>query len=209
MKFLTEELQFPDVTEASEDGIVAIGGDLSVARLLLAYRSGIFPWFESDEPILWWSPDPRFVLFPKQLKISKSMRKVLRDINFKVTINKNFNAVITSCAKTKRQGQTGTWITDSMVAAFNELHKMGYAKSIEVWQKSELVGGFYGIDLGNGIFTGESMFTKVSNASKLAFISFVKHTNYKLIDCQVYTKHLSSLGAENISRHEFLKLLKG
>lgn len=209
MKFLTEDLWFPDVENASEDGILAIGGDLSVARLLLAYRSGIFPWFESDEPILWWSPDPRFVLFPEKLKVSKSMRQVLRNKDFKVTINKDFKSVITACAEAKRQGQTGTWITENMIKAFTELHKMGYAKSVEVWSGTELIGGFYGIDLGNGIFTGESMFAKQSNASKVAFISFIQNTDYKLIDCQVFTNHLASLGAEELPRDTFLKLLKG
>ncbi|MGC6431913.1 MAG: leucyl/phenylalanyl-tRNA--protein transferase [Jejuia sp.] len=208
MKFLTEDLWFPDVSEASEEGIVAIGGDLSVARLLLAYRSGIFPWFESDEPILWWSPDPRFVLFPDKLKVSKSMKQVLRNKDYTVTINKAFNDVIVACAQAKRIGQQGTWITDKMVTAYIELHQLGYAKSVEVWDKEVLIGGLYGIDLGNGVFTGESMFSKKSNASKVAFITFIQNTNYNLIDCQVYTNHLKSLGAEDISRDEFLKVFK-
>ncbi|SEP93168.1 leucyl/phenylalanyl-tRNA--protein transferase [Hyunsoonleella jejuensis] len=209
MKFLTEDLWFPNVSEASEDGILAIGGDLSVARLLLAYRSGIFPWFETDEPILWWSPDPRFVLFPKKLKVSKSMRQVLRNKNYTVTVNKAFVDVIKACAKAKRGGQTGTWITQNMINAFTELHNLGYAKSVEVWKSDDLVGGLYGIDLGNGIFTGESMFATESNASKVGFITFVQNTDYKLIDCQVFTNHLASLGAEEISRDAFLKFLKG
>ena len=209
MKFLDETLWFPDLTEASEEGILAIGGDLSVARLLLAYRSGIFPWFETDEPILWWSPDPRFVLFPKKLKVSKSMRQLLRKGTFKVTINTAFEAVILACAKVKRLGQQGTWITNSMVAAFTALHKLGYATSIEVWKEERLVGGFYGVDLGNGIFTGESMFAKESNASKVGFITFIQNSNYKLIDCQVHTNHLESLGAEEISRDAFMRSFKG
>lgn len=209
VKYLTEDLWFPGVSEASEEGIVAIGGDLSVARLILAYRSGIFPWFEHDEPILWWSPDPRFVLFPKKLKVSKSMRQVLRNKNFTVTVNKAFRDVISSCAEAKRSGQQGTWITENMITAFTDLHDMGYAKSVEVWDGNTLVGGLYGVDLGNGIFTGESMFAKESNASKVAFISFIQNTDYKLIDCQVYTNHLASLGAEDIPRDTFLKLLKG
>jgi len=209
VKFLTEDLWFPSVSEASEEGIVAIGGDLSVARLILAYRSGIFPWFEHDEPILWWSPDPRFVLFPKKLKVSKSMRQVLRNKNFTVTVNKAFKDVISSCAEAKRSGQQGTWITENMITAFTDLHDMGYAKSVEVWDGNTLVGGLYGVDLGNGIFTGESMFAKESNASKVAFISFIQNTDYKLIDCQVYTNHLASLGAEDIPRDTFLKLLRG
>lgn len=209
MKFLTEDLWFPDVSKASEDGILAIGGDLSVARLLLAYRSGIFPWFDTDEPILWWSPDPRFVLFPEKLKVSKSMRQVLRNKNYTVTVNKAFVNVIKACAEAKRNGQKGTWITQNMIIAFTELHNLGYAKSVEVWNGDELVGGLYGVDLGNGIFTGESMFAKESNASKVAFITFIQNTDYKLIDCQVYTNHLASLGAEEISRNEFLKFIKG
>ncbi len=209
MKFLTEDLWFPDVSKASEDGILAIGGDLSVARLLLAYRSGIFPWFDSDEPIFWWSPDPRFVLFPEKLKVSKSMRQVLRNKDYTVTINKAFVDVIKACAEAKRGGQEGTWITESMIIAFTELHNLGYAKSVEVWNGEELVGGLYGVDLGNGIFTGESMFAKESNASKIAFISFIQNTDYKLIDCQVYTNHLASLGAEEMPRDKFIQLLKG
>lgn len=209
MKFLTEELWFPDITEASEDGILAIGGDLSVARLLLAYRNGIFPWFESDEPILWWSPDPRFVLFPEKLKVSKSMRQVLRNKNYNVTVNTAFVEVIKACAEAKRSGQQGTWITQNMIMAFTELYNLGYAKSVEVWRDNDLIGGLYGIDLGNGIFTGESMFSKESNASKIGFITFIQNTNYKLIDCQVFTNHLSSLGAEEMPRDTFLKLLKG
>lgn len=209
MKFLTEDLWFPDVSTASEDGILAIGGDLSVARLLLAYRSGIFPWFDSDEPILWWSPDPRFVLFPEKLKVSKSMRQTLRNKDYTVTINKAFVEVIKACAEAKRGGQDGTWITDNMITAFTELHSLGYAKSVEVWDNEELIGGLYGVDLGNGIFTGESMFAKASNASKVGFITFIQNTDYKLIDCQIYTNHLSSLGAEEISRNDFLKVLHG
>ncbi|GGD22304.1 leucyl/phenylalanyl-tRNA--protein transferase [Hyunsoonleella pacifica] len=209
MKFLTEALWFPDISEASEEGILAIGGDLSVARLLLAYRSGIFPWFESDEPILWWSPDPRFVLFPKKLKVSKSMRKVLRNKDYTVTVNNAFVDVIKACAEAKRSGQQGTWITNNMIDAYTEMHNLGYAKSIEVWNSSNLVGGLYGIDLGNGIFTGESMFAKESNASKVGFISFIQNTDYKLIDCQVFTNHLASLGAEEMPRDKFLKVLKG
>jgi leucyl/phenylalanyl-tRNA--protein transferase len=209
VKFLTENLWFPDVSTASEDGILAIGGDLSVARLLLAYRSGIFPWFDTDEPILWWSPDPRFVLFPEKLKVSKSMRQTLRNKDYTVTINKAFVEVIKACAEAKRGGQDGTWITDNMITAFTELHSLGYAKSVEVWDNEELIGGLYGVVLGNGIFTGESMFAKASNASKVGFITFIQNTDYKLIDCQIYTNHLSSLGAEEISRNDFLKVLHG
>ncbi|WP_452229221.1 MULTISPECIES: leucyl/phenylalanyl-tRNA--protein transferase [unclassified Lacinutrix] len=208
MQYLTSKIEFPNVQEADEEGLLAIGGDLSVERLLLAYKSGIFPWFNEGDPVLWWSPDPRFVLFPEKLKVSKSMKQVLRKSDFTVTINQDFLSVIKACSIAKREGQSGTWITDSMVQAYLKLHELGYAKSVEVWQNEELVGGLYGLDLNNGIFCGESMFAKVSNASKVAFISFIQNTNYKLIDCQVYTNHLQSLGAEDISREDFLFFLK-
>jgi len=207
MEFLNSDNAFPDVTKASEDGLLAIGGDLSAKRLLNAYQNGIFPWFEDDNTILWWSPDPRFVLFPKDLKVSKSMKQVIRYTDFVVTVNKDFNAVIAACAAAKRPGQDDTWITNGMIEAYTNLHQLGYAKSIEVWLDNTLVGGLYGVDLGNGVFCGESMFTKVSNASKVGFISFIQNTNYKLIDCQVYTNHLESLGAIDISRDQFLKYL--
>lgn len=202
MHHLTKNILFPNVNEANKDGLLAVGGDLSVERLLLAYKSGIFPWFETNEPILWWSPDPRFVLFPEKLKVSKSMKQVLRNSSFKVTINKAFDEVIYQCSIIKRNGQSGTWISKSMINAYTKLHELGYAKSVEVWKNDNLVAGFYGIDLGN-IFCGESMFTKVDNASKAGFISFVQNSNYKLIDCQVYTQHLESLGAEDIPRLNF------
>lgn len=208
MHYLTDELWFPPVEMASPEGLLAVGGDLSVERLLLAYKLGVFPWFENDEPILWWSPNPRFVLFPDKLKVSKSMKQVLRNTDYKVTVNKAFKAVITECAEIKRNGQTDTWITDSMIEAYTALHNLGYAKSVEVWQDKTLVGGFYGVDLNNGVFCGESMFATESNASKAGFITFIQNTNYKLIDCQVYTNHLESLGAEEIPRDVFLKYLK-
>lgn len=207
MILLTDDLTFPNHELASLEGILAVGGDLSVERLLLAYKGGIFPWFEADEPILWWSPDPRFVLFPEELKVSKSMKQVLRNSDFVVTVNTAFADVIDACSKIKRDGQAGTWITDSMRNAYIELHEMGYATSVEVWQNETLVGGLYGVDLGNGVFCGESMFAKVSNASKVGFITFIQNTNYKLIDCQVYTNHLESLGAQDIPRDEFLSYL--
>ncbi|WP_158845946.1 leucyl/phenylalanyl-tRNA--protein transferase [Algibacter sp. L1A34] len=207
MYYLNENIQFPDVSEASPEGVLAIGGDLSVERLILAYKSGIFPWFDDAEPIVWWSPDPRFVLFPEKLKVSKSMRQVLRNSDFVVTVNKDFRTVITECSKMKRDGQAGTWITEHMIDAYVELHEQGFAKSVEVWQNDTLVAGLYGVDLGNGVFCGESMFTKVSNASKVGFITFIQNTNYKLIDCQVYTNHLESLGAEDIDRETFLDYL--
>jgi leucyl/phenylalanyl-tRNA--protein transferase len=198
---------FPDVSLASKEGIVAIGGDLSPERLLLAYKSGIFPWFDDEEPLVWWSPDPRFVLFPKHLKVSKSMKQVLSNSDFEITINKDFETVINHCSRIKRDGQKGTWITQNMKEAYTKLHELGYATSVEVWLDKELVGGLYGIDLNNGVFCGESMFSLVSNASKVGFITFIQNSNYNLIDCQVYTNHLESLGAQDISREAFLKYL--
>lgn len=207
MHLLSQKIAFPDVSEATFEGLLAVGGDLSSERLIHAYSKGIFPWFEDDEPLLWWSPDPRFVLFPENLKISKSMKQILRKNMFEVTVNKDFKSVIEHCSIAKREGQDGTWITDQMTKAYTKLHQLGYAKSVEVWQKNELVGGLYGVDLGNKVFCGESMFTKVSNASKVGFITFVQNSNYKLIDCQVHTKHLESLGAGSIPRTEFLRFL--
>ena len=207
MVLLSDKLEFPEVSLATSEGLLAVGGDLSLDRLILAYRSGIFPWFDDDEVILWWSPDPRFVLFPEKLKVSKSMRQVLRNQDFTVTINKDFKTVIAECSKAKRSGQAGTWITEDMIKAYTELHFLGYATSVEVWQNDALVGGLYGVDLGNGVFCGESMFAKVSNASKVAFIAFIQNTNYNLIDCQVHTNHLESLGAEEIKRDFFLTYL--
>ena len=209
MSFLTKELYFPPVEETSSEGILAVGGDLSSERLLLAYRSGIFPWFEEDEPILWWSPEERMVLFFDDLKISKSMRNVLKKGEFNVTFNKDFKAVITNCQQVKRVGQNGTWITDDMISAYCKLHELGFAKSVEVWKNNELVGGLYGIDLGD-VFCGESMFSKVSNASKVAFITLAQKldkANYKLIDCQVHNSHLESLGCVEIDREEFMAIL--
>jgi leucyl/phenylalanyl-tRNA--protein transferase len=208
MKYLSQNTPFPEVSEASPEGLLAIGGGLSTSRLIEAYEKGIFPWFGDEEPILWWSPDPRFVLFPDKLKVSKSMRQVLRNKDFAVTLNRDFEAVIAECAKAERKGQDSTWITIGIQDAYVNLHKLGYAKSVEVWRDDELVGGLYGVDLNNGVFCGESMFAKEANASKVAFISFVQKTNYKLIDCQVHTNHLESLGAEKISRELFLRYLK-
>lgn len=208
MYFLNDKIEFPQVSEASSDGLLAIGGDLSSERLLHAYKHGIFPWFEDEEPLLWWSPDPRFVIFPEELKVSKSMKQLLRKNKFTTTINQDFRAVITNCSDAYREGQDGTWITENMIEAYVKLHELGYAKSVEVWENSELVGGLYGIDLGNKVFCGESMFTKVSNASKYGFIQFVQNSNYKLIDCQLHTNHLESLGGKYISRNKFLKHLQ-
>lgn len=210
MFILSKDLVFPPVHLADKDGLLAIGGDLSLERLLLAYKSGIFPWYNPGEPIIWYSPNLRMVLFPKDLNISKSMKQIIRKNEFKITFNQNFKAVISNCKTIKRDGQGGTWITDEMQDAYIKLHDKGIAKSVEVWLENELVGGLYGIDLGT-VFCGESMFSKISNTSKLAFIYLVQKLEkekYKLIDCQVYNPHLESLGADEISREEFLKFLK-
>ena len=210
MYFLTKDLFFPPVQEASPEGILAYGGDLSPERLLLAYENGIFPWFEGYQPILWWSPNPRMVLYLEELIVSKSMRNVLNRKTFEITFNQNFRAVISNCQKIKRDGQYGTWITNDMIEAYCKLHKLGIAKSVEVWQDGILVGGLYGIDLGH-VFCGESMFSKVSNASKIAFISLVaqlKREGYRLLDCQVYNDHLASLGCREIEREVFMGILK-
>ena len=210
MYFLSKELYFPPVSAANPDGILAIGGDLAPERLQLAYKSGIFPWFEEGEAIFWWSPNPRMVLFLDELVVSKSMRNILNRNISKVTFNQNFREVISNCQKIKRDGQNGTWITTNMIEAYCKLHEMGIAKSVEVWQNEDLVGGLYGIDLGH-IFCGESMFSKVSNASKVAFIALanqLKAANYIILDCQVHNEHLESLGCREIEREDFMKILK-
>ena len=206
---LDKDLIFPPGHLAEPDGLLAVGGDLSPERLLLAYPNGIFPWYEGQH-ILWWCPDPRFVLFPDELKISKSMHQLLKKNAFDFTVNKAFDTVIENCKTVFRPGQQGTWITDSVKEAFIKMHKLGHAHSAEVWKDGELVGGIYGIRLGK-VFFGESMFSNVSNASKYAFISYaelLKKEGIKLIDCQVYTAHLESLGAKMIPRKEFVELLK-
>lgn len=205
---LEKELYFPPVHLAEPDGLLAIGGDLSQERLILAYRSGIFPWYEGKH-ILWWCPNPRFILFPDELKVSKSMQQLLKRQAFAFTINKAFTAVINQCKSIKRRGQTGTWITPAVEKAYTELHKAGHAHSAEVWHEGELVGGLYGIRIGQ-VFFGESMFSKMSNASKFAFISYVqllKSEGVQLIDCQVHTEHLETLGARMIDRGDFITLL--
>jgi len=208
--FLTALLEFPSADNANADGLLAVGGDLSPERLLLAYKSGIFPWFNDDSLILWWSPDPRMILFPHKIRISKSMRQIMSGTRFTLTRNKCFREVLEACAEIERMGQEGTWITNSMKEAYLRLHELGFARSYEVWENKKLVGGLYGIDLGH-VFCGESMFSKANNASKYAFINLARDLedrDYKFIDCQVYTKHLASLGAEEIPRKEFLKLLQ-
>jgi len=202
---------FPHPALASDDGLLAVGGDLNPHRVLLAYRSGIFPWYSDYEPILWWSPNPRFVLFPNDLKIAKSMRPILRKTNYSVTINQQFEAVISHCKTVDRRNQGGTWITEEMKATYLSLHHLGYAHSVEVWDEAgTLTGGLYGIALGK-LFCGESMFAKTSNASKIAFIHFVqflKQHQFELIDCQNETDHLARFGAKHIDRLEFLKYVK-
>ena len=210
MHFLSKDLYFPSVNQASSEGILAVGGDLSVERLQLAYQNGIFPWFDDNEPILWWAPPKRMVVFPNDYKVSKSMRNVLNQNKFEITFNKNFKSVILHCQNIKRKRQEGTWISEDIIKSFCKLNEMGIAKSVEVWQDNKLVGGLYGIDLGT-VFCGESMFSIVSNASKVAFIwlvDYLKTNNYKLLDCQVHNYHLESLGAFEISRAEFMKVLK-
>jgi leucyl/phenylalanyl-tRNA---protein transferase len=204
---LDDRLLFPGPALAEEDGLLAMGGDLSVDRLLLAYHSGIFPWYNDDTPILWYSPHERFVLLPTELKISKSMRQVMRSGRFIVTCNESFEQVIEACSVTSRDGQDGTWITAEMKDAYIKLHREGYAHSIEVWEKDDLVGGLYGVEMGS-VFCGESMFSKVSNASKAALITLCQSGKYELIDCQVHTEHLESMGAKMISREEYMSVLK-
>ena len=209
MYYLSQELFFPAVSDTHSSGIIALGGDLSPERLQLAYKSGIFPWFEDGEPITWWSPNPRMVLFLDELIVTKSMRNILNRDTFKVTFNQNFREVISNCQQIKRDGQNGTWITNDMIEAYCKLNELGIAKSVEVWQDGQIVGGLYGIDLGH-VFGGESMFSKVSNASKVAFITLVRHLrqeNYNLLDCQVYNEHLESLGCREIPREAFIHLL--
>ena len=203
---LDERLLFPDPALAEPYGLLAVGGDLQTDRLLLAYQNGIFPWYSDDDPILWYSPHERFVLYPDELKVARSMRQVLRSGKFRVTNNQCFNEVIEACSAAERKGQDGTWITADMKAAYNQLHAEGHAHSVEVWEQDELVGGFYGVQV-NSVFCGESMFSRVSNASKTALIWLCNSGAYKLIDCQVHTEHLESMGARMIGREEYMAML--
>lgn len=206
---LNNELSFPPVHLAEPDGLLATGGDLSPERVLLAYRSGIFPWYDQD-PILWWSPDPRFVLFPDELKISPNTRQLISKNEFEFSINSSFAQVIHHCRMIERRGQHGTWITPELEQAFIKLHERGVARSAEVWKNGELAGGLYGIQLGK-VFFGESMFSKIRGASRVAFTLFVKQLKEEgivLIDCQVYTRYLESFGARMIPRKTFIQLLK-
>lgn len=203
------EISFPDPEiYDGHEGVIALGGDLSAERVWFAYQLGIFPWYNPGEEILWWCPDPRFVLFPDGLKVSKSMRKIMNRNHFTFSENQQFREVIRNCQEISRRGQDGTWLSDELMQTFIQLHEYGLAKSVEVWQDGKLVGGFYGIRIGS-VFCGESMFSKVSNASKAGFIHFVEthRNNLQLIDCQSHTEHLESLGATMIPKKEFLKIL--
>jgi len=205
---LVDELIFPPADHA-EDGVLAVGGDLRPERVLLAYYSGIFPWFNADDPIIWWSPDPRFVLFPEKLHIGRTMRRILRNHPFRISYNEAFEEVITHCQQVGRKGQEGTWITEEMKSAYMQLHTLGHAVSVEVWDNDRLVGGMYGVDLCD-VFSGESMFSLVPNASKIALITFIQdfaERGGKLFDCQVHSNHMVTLGAEEIPREEYLSYL--
>ncbi len=205
-QLLDNDIIFPNTALAEPDGLLAIGGDLSVERLLLAYRTGIFPWYSDDEPICWYAPHERCVIFPTKVFVSKSMQQVINRKIFTITTNTVFDKVIQQCATTNRKDQDGTWITNEMENAYINLHKIGVAKSIEVWQNNELVGGLYGLEI-NNIFCGESMFSKVNNASKAALIWLCTANNYRLIDCQVRTEHLISMGAEMITQQYYKQIL--
>ncbi len=200
---------FPDVKLAliEPNGLIAIGGDLSAERLLNAYSNGIFPWYGKGEPILWYSPNPRMVITPDKFHLSKSLNKIIQSSRFSVNLDSAFHEIITQCRSVKRQGQSGTWIDDAMVKAYCDLHEAGYTHSYEVYENDELVGGLYGVALG-GVFFGESMFSLVNNASKVAFAYLLQNSDYRLIDCQVENKHLQSLGAFKIPRDLFIQQLK-
>ncbi len=206
-KLLKNQLIFPDVALAEPDGLLAVGGDLSLERLVLAYKNGIFPWYSEGEPILWYAPHQRCVIYPNKVKITKNMHKILKTNTFKITVNKAFAAVINHCAQTPRTGQDGTWITGKMQHAYLNLHQNGLAHSVEVWQSDVLVGGLYGVKI-NKVFCGESMFSLVSNASKTALIYLCQNLNFNLIDCQLPNPHLISLGAETIATQEYLSVLQ-
>jgi leucyl/phenylalanyl-tRNA--protein transferase len=207
---LSNTIEFPPPHLASKDGLLAVGGDLSQKRLLLAYRMGIFPWFSNNEPILWWSPDPRFVLFPHEIKISKTLKKIIKKDMFSVTMDLAFNEVIKQCAQVRLQKNQGTWIVKDMIDAYCNLHESGFAHSVEVWLQGDLAGGLYGVSLGRCFF-GESMFTLVSNASNVGLVKLVEHLkelSFDMIDCQVTTGHLIRFGAREIPRTLFLKQLE-
>ncbi len=206
---LSEKIGFPPPHLSRSDGLLAVGGDLSQARLLLAYRMGIFPWYSHDEPIIWWSPDPRLVLYPKEMRVSRRLRRTIRKGRFHLTMDTAFEQVIRACARVRLENGQGTWIVDEMIKAYCKMHESGFAHSVEAWHEGELVGGLYGISLGRSFF-GESMFTRVTDASKVAFARFVEHlqgSSFDMIDCQVETNHLMRFGAREIPRKLFLKQL--
>jgi len=208
--FLSDELLFPSPRLASADGLLAVGGDLTPERLLLAYRLGIFPWYSDGDPILWWSPDPRLVMFPKELKVSKSLKKIIKQNRFHVTVDNAFEQVIRSCAHVRLMKHEGTWITDDMIEAYAKLYEAGFAHSVETWYEEKLVGGLYGLSLGKCFF-GESMFSCISNASKVAFVKlaeYLQKLSFDMIDCQVATDHLLRFGAREIPRDRFLNQLE-
>ncbi|HUT44402.1 MAG TPA: leucyl/phenylalanyl-tRNA--protein transferase [Desulfobacterales bacterium] len=207
---LSDTIEFPPPHLASEDGLLAVGGDLSQKRLLLAYHMGIFPWFSNNEPILWWSPDPRLVLYPHEIKTSKTLKKIIKKEVFKVTMDLAFNEVINQCAQVRLKKNQGTWIIEDMIEAYCQLHESGFAHSVEVWRQGELAGGLYGVSLGKCFF-GESMFTRISNASNIALVKLVeylKKLSFDMIDCQVATEHLTRFGARQIPRIRFLNQLE-
>jgi len=207
---LTDKIAFPHPHLASSEGLLAVGGDLSQERLLLAYRMGIFPWFSDDEPILWWSPDPRLVLYPREIKISKTLNKIMKKGLFKVTMDSAFVQVITQCAQIRLQNNEGTWIVKDMIDAYCKLHESGFVHSVETWHQGELAGGLYGVSLGKCFF-GESMFTRISNASNIALVKLVEYLNtlsFDMIDCQLTTEHLLRFGAKEIPRVSFLNQLE-
>ena len=205
-KLHKDVILFPDAELAEEDGLLAVGGDLSPERLILAYKHGIFPWYSDKSPILWYSPHTRFVLFPEKIRISKSMSHVVNSEVFRFTYDEDFQAVIQACAQIERKDQPGTWINPDMQKAYIRLHRSGLAHSVEVWRGQELVGGLYGVSV-NHVFCGESMFSKVSDASKAALIWLCQNQQYKMIDCQIESEHLKRMGAEMISRKEYLDIL--
>lgn len=207
---LSDTIEFPPPHLASEEGLLAVGGDLTQKRLLLAYRMGIFPWFSNNEPILWWSPDPRLVLYPQEIKTSKTLKKIIKKEVFKVTMDLAFNEVINQCAQVRLKKNQGTWIIEDMIEAYCQLHESGFAHSVEVWRQGELAGGLYGVSLGKCFF-GESMFTRISNASNIALVKLVeylKKLSFDMIDCQVATEHLTRFGARQIPRIRFLNQLE-
>lgn len=202
-----DNISFPHPELADEDGLLAVGGDLSADRLILAYENGIFPWFSEDSPILWYAPHERFVIFPEDIKISKSMLQIMKTDKFSISVDQAFTEVIQNCAQIERKDQDGTWITTEMMLAYQKLHKINYAHSIEVWENEKLVGGLYGIYI-NQVFCGESMFSTVSNASKVALIYLLTNFKLKFVDCQFHTPHLASMGGTSISQQEYLSILK-